>query len=370
MSGAERMTGLSVDIRLDYPGFRLELAHDFAANGLTAVFGPSGCGKSTLLRVIAGLERGARGAVRFAGETWQGAGRATPPHRRGVGYVFQDARLFAHLDVAGNMRFAARRARRAGADPDAAGIIAALDLQDLLARRTTDLSGGQRQRVAIARALMGAPRLLLMDEPLAALDAARKATILPLIERLRDNAGIPIVYVSHDLSEVARLADRVVMLDDGKLRRAGPVAQVLADPDTAATVGARGMGALMPARVLTHHDDGLTELAVSGGRLLLPRVAAPAGAALRLRIPAHEVIVSRDRPEGLSALNILPGTVTGLHHGDGPGVIVTLRVGSDDLLARITQRSATALALRPGTDVHAIVKSVSIAQADVGAAAG
>jgi molybdate transport system ATP-binding protein len=365
------MAGLSVDIALDYPGFALALSHDFPARGLTAVFGPSGCGKSTLLRVIAGLERGARGDVRFDGETWQGAGRPTPPHRRGVGYVFQDARLFAHLRVAGNLRYAARRARRAGVRPDEAGIIAALELHDLLERRTTTLSGGQRQRVAIARALMGAPRLLLMDEPLAALDAGRKAAILPLIERLRDSAGIPIIHVSHDLSEVARLADHVVMMKDGRLVRAGPVAEVLADPDTASAVGVREMGALMPARVLRHHDDGLTELAVSGGRLLLPQIAAAPGTALRLRIPAHEVILSRARPEGLSALNILPGTVTGVHQGAGPGVIVKLRVGENDLLARITRRSAEALALalRPGTDLHAIVKSVSIAQADVGTAA-
>ncbi|WP_337954638.1 molybdenum ABC transporter ATP-binding protein [Sediminimonas qiaohouensis] len=360
------MTMLSLDIRLDYPDFTLDFSHDLPARGLTAVFGPSGCGKSTLLRVIAGLERGARGTVRFDGTQWQGTSRTTPPHKRGIGYVFQDARLFGHLSVAGNLRYAARRARRAGAQPDEAQAIAALDLHDLLDRRPDTLSGGQRQRVAIARALLTAPRLLLMDEPLAALDAGRKAAILPYIERLRDHATIPIVYVSHDLSEVARLADHMVMMRAGRVLRAGPVAELLSDPGMADAIGVREMGALMPARVTRHHDDGLTELGVSGGQLFLPRVQAAPGTALRLRIAAHEVILSRTRPTGLSALNILPGTITELRHGDGPGVIVKLRVGDDDLLARITRRSADEMGLHPGIACHAIVKSVSIAQTDVG----
>ncbi|MDZ4136895.1 MAG: molybdenum ABC transporter ATP-binding protein [Paracoccaceae bacterium] len=361
------MAVLHVDISRQFGDFTLALRQDFALAGVTAVFGRSGSGKSTLLRVIAGLDTQARGCVLLADEVWQDGARHLPPERRGVGYVFQDTRLFPHLSVRGNLDFALTRARGFGG-PGLDEVAAALDLGPLLARRPAALSGGEKQRVAIGRALLTAPRILLMDEPLAALDAARKAEILPYLERLRDLDGVPILYVSHSLSEVARLARHIVVLDRGRVLRAGPAEQVLSDPDTAPLFGVRAAGALLPARVAAQEADGLTRLDTSAGALLLPRIDAAIGTALRLRIPAQDVILSRSRPEGLSALNILPATVTAVRLGDGPGAMVQLRAGDDLLLARITRRSAEALGLGPGTAVFAILKSVAIAQGDVGSA--
>lgn len=361
---------LSFDIALSFPEFALEVAAELPTRGLTVLFGPSGSGKSSLLRVLAGLERGATGRVAFGAETWQDGRRFLPPHRRGVGYVFQDARLFPHLDVAGNLDYAARRARRRGAQPDLARVSAALGLGPLMARAVPQLSGGQRQRVAIARALLSCPRVLLMDEPLSSLDAPARAEILPHIEALRDAAGVPILYVTHSAAELARLADRVMILQGGRVRREGPVAEVLSDPDAIPALGVREAGAVLPATLSSHTDDGLSVLSISGGELVLPRVDARPGARLRVRIHAHEVIVARTRPEALSALNILPVTVTQLRLGEGPGAAVQLRLGEDLILARITRRSAQALDLAPGVECYAILKSVAVAQGDVGGFGG
>ncbi len=360
------MAVLSLDIALQLPAFRLRVEHVFAPAGLTAIFGPSGSGKSTLLRVIAGLEPGATGRVVFGSDTWQDHRGFVPPHRRGIGYVFQDARLFPHLSVAGNLAYAEKRARRAGRQPDRAQVVAALGLGGLMGRRTAGLSGGETQRVAMARALLSDPRLLLMDEPLAALDEASKAEILPCIERIRDEVGIPIVYVSHAVAEVARLADNVVMLRAGAITRSGAAAEILSDPDLAAALGVRAMGSVLSASVVAQHPDGLTELVSEGQTLFLPTIGAAVGAPLRVRIAAQDVILSRDRPQGLSALNILEGTLIELHMGRGPGVIAKLLVGREALLARITHRSAEALGLKVGMRCYAVAKSVSVAQADVG----
>jgi len=361
------MSGLELDIGLDLPGFRLAVTQGFAATGLTAVFGPSGSGKSSLLRVIAGLEARAQGRVGFDGQLWQEPGRFVAPHRRAIGYVFQDARLFAHLTVAGNLAYAERRARKAGRTPDRAGVVAALGLEGLLTRRPSGLSGGEAQRVAMARALMSAPRLLLMDEPLSALDDAAKGAILPYIEAIRDGMQVPVIYVSHSVSEVARLAHHIVMLEAGQVRRAGPAQDILSDPAAAPAFGIRAAGSVLRAQVLAHHDDGLSELTVAGGRLLVPGFAAAIGAEVRVRIAAQDVILSRNRPEGLSALNVLEGELTDLRQGQGPGVMARLRMGADqDVLARITQRSARALSLAPGQRCFAVIKSLSIAPLDVG----
>ncbi|MDT8327288.1 MAG: molybdenum ABC transporter ATP-binding protein [Roseovarius sp.] len=361
------MSGLFVDITLDLPGFHLAVTQGFAPSGLTAVFGPSGSGKSSLLRVIAGLEARAQGRVSFDGQPWQGPNGFIAPHRRGIGYVFQEARLFAHLSVAGNLAYAGRRARKAGRQPDCAAIVAALGLEGLLTRRPSGLSGGEAQRVAMARALMTAPRLLLMDEPLSALDDVAKGAILPYIEAIRDDMQVPVIYVSHSVSEVARLAHHIVMLEAGQVRRVGPAQDILSDPAAAPAFGIRAAGSVLRAQVLAHHDDGLSELAVSGGRLLVPGFAAAIGAEVRVRIAAQDVILSRTRPEGLSALNVLEGELTDLRQGQGPGVMVRLRMGADqDVLARITQRSARALGLAPGQRCFAVIKSLSIAPLDVG----
>lgn len=361
------MSALSVDIALERPEFRLEVRHAFPESGLTVIFGPSGAGKSTLLRLIAGFEPGAQGNIRFGGESWQAPGHFVPPHRRGIGYVFQDARLFTHLTVGGNLDYAETRARRAGRTPDRARVVAALGLDGMLGRSVEGLSGGERQRVAIARALLTVPKLLLMDEPLAALDDTRKAAILPYIETIRDAAGIPVLYVSHSVSEAGRLADNVLLLRDGRMAGGGPAAEVWSNPELAPELGVRAAGSLLTAQVVRHHQDGITEMVLDDGQALyLPIAAATPGDMLRVRIAAQDVILARTRPDGLSALNIIEGRVTGLRRGTGPGVIVQLRVGGADLLARVTRRSADALGLSDGMTCFAVVKTVSVAPADIG----
>jgi molybdate transport system ATP-binding protein len=221
--------------------------------------------------------------------------------------------------------------------------------------------------VAIGRALLSAPRLILADEPLAALDEARKAEILPYFERLRDEIAIPILYVSHSASEVARLATTVVALDAGRVVAQGPATEVLGDPSVL-PAGAREAGAVLTARVARHHADGLTELEAGGHALFLPRLPQDPGAQVRIRVAAHDVILSRARPEGLSALNILPGTIVEIRAGEGPGALVAADTPAGRLLARITRRSAEALGLAPGLPIHAVIKTVAVAPADVGGA--
>lgn len=360
---------LAVRLHHAFPGFTLDAAFEAPA-GITALFGRSGSGKTTVVNAVAGLLRPDRGRVALDGAVLQD--RATgvwlPPHRRRIGYVFQEPRLFPHLNVRQNLSYGSSFAPNT---PDAAAeferIVALLGIGALLSRRPGTLSGGEAARVAVGRALLSRPRLLLMDEPLASLDAPRKAEILPYFERLRDEAGVPILYVSHSLAEVARLATTVVVMEAGRVLRAGPAAAMLSDPEAAPALGIREAGALLPAQVAAHHADGLTELSVRAGTLFLPHIDVAPGTRLRIRIPAAEVILSRARPEGLSALNILPAVVTGVKQGDGPGAIVQLDAGGDLILARITRRSAEALDLRDGVACHAIVKSVAVAQEDVGA---
>jgi molybdate transport system ATP-binding protein len=287
-----------------------------------------------------------------------------PPHRREIGYVFQDARLFPHLTVAENLTYGPRV--RGRTVEGLARVVELLGIGALLSRRPATLSGGERQRVAIGRALLSRPRLLLMDEPLAALDEPRKAEILPYVEALRDETGLPILYVSHALPEVARLATTIAVIEAGRVAALGPAAEILSDPATAQLMGLRDAGSVLTARIAAQEEDGLTRLDTVAGPLWLPRIAGQTGRSLRVRIAAQDVILSRDRPTGLSALNILPCRVAALYDGQGPGVLVRLEVGSEFLLARLTRRSAQALALAPGVAVHAILKSVAVSQADVG----
>ena len=356
---------LSVEIAHGFPGFALDVAFD-APPGVTALFGRSGSGKTTVVNAVAGLLMPDRGRIVAGGAVLfdRAGGVALPPHRRRLGYVFQDARLFPHMSVRQNLTYGQRFAPSGGVGLEA--VVEMLGIGALLERRPGGLSGGEKQRVAIGRALLSNPRLLLMDEPLAALDEARKAEILPWIERLRDGTDIPILYVSHSMAEVARLATTLVVMDQGRIRAAGPVAEVLADPGLAPVLGLREAGSILPARVAAQEEDGLTRLETAGGPVWLPRIEAAVGSALRVRIAAQDVIIARGRPEGISALNVLPAVVAAVRMGDGPGALVRLSVAGDALLVRITRRSAAALELREGAEVFAIVKSVSVAQADIG----
>ncbi|WP_373050317.1 molybdenum ABC transporter ATP-binding protein [Thalassovita aquimarina] len=359
---------LSVSVKHTFEGFTLDA--DFKAPaGVTALFGSSGSGKSTLVNAMAGLLRPDHGRVevgdRLLCDTDQGL--CLPPHKRRVGYVFQEARLFPHLTVQQNLRYGRWFAGIRGSDTEERRLVDMLGIGDLLTRRPGALSGGEKQRVAIGRALLSHPLILLMDEPLAALDEARKAEILPYLERLRDETAIPILYVSHSVAEVARLATTVVLLDKGKVLKTGPTEEVMSDPALAPAIGLREAGSVLSAKIVKHHDDGLTELASAGGRLFLPRIGGNPGDRVRVRIHANDVVLSLDPPGRISALNLLPGTVTSIRAGSGPGAMVQMQAGDDQILARVTKRSIAALGLEPGTGCYAIIKSVSVSRADIGA---
>jgi molybdate transport system ATP-binding protein len=358
--GAEGV--LSFALSRQWPGFSLMAEADIPLRGVTAVFGPSGGGKSTLLRALAGLEAGVEGRISFGGEAWLGGPRGpVQPHLRGVGYVFQDARLFDHLSVEGNLVYAARRSG-AGRGDLWQGTLAALDLAPLLTRRPASLSGGERQRVAIGRALLTRPRILMMDEPLSALDRRRKAAILPHLQEVAARFKIPTLYVSHALDEVVQLADQVLLLDQGRVQALGPVADVLERPEFHAIGGRFEAGAMVEA-VVTGHDDAvrLTRLTLAGQPLSMPMLGGlAAGARVRLRIRARDVALATERPRGISIRNVLSGRIeTLVAEPDTAFAEVLIDLGGARLRARITREAALDLALAPGSEVFALVKSVA-----------
>ena len=359
---------LSVALKQSFEDFSLNLAFT-AGPGVTALFGRSGAGKTTVVNAVAGLLRPDHGRIsvdeRLLLDTAEGV--FLPPYRRRVGYVFQDARLFPHLSVGGNLdygrRFAPRAERPSPARVDE--VVALLGIGALLDRRPGALSGGERQRVALGRAILSAPRLLLLDEPLAALDEARKSEILPYLEGLRD-LGLPILYVSHSAAEIARLASHVVMLEAGRITAAGPAVAVLSDPASAGALG-RETGALIHARVEAQDSDGLARLATPAGPIWVARPDLPPGAQVRLRILAQEVMLATEAPKGISALNVLMGQIDHIGEEADGSVLVRLRLGEEAaILSRITARSRRALDLAPGRHVYAILKSVSIAEVSRG----
>ncbi|MDX5357984.1 MAG: molybdenum ABC transporter ATP-binding protein [Rhodobacterales bacterium] len=357
---------LEIALRHRFAGFDLDVAFQ-APPGLTALFGRSGSGKTTIVNAVAGLLRPDQGRIVADGAVLldTGAGVFVPPHRRRVGYVFQDARLFPHLTVRQNLMYGRWFAPR-GPGADLAQIVEMLGIGPLLGRRPGALSGGERQRVALGRAILSNPRLLLMDEPLAALDEARKAEILPYLERLRDELRLPVLYVSHSAAEVARLATTVVLIGAGRVQASGPAGAILSDPAMAPAFGLREAGAILTARIAAQEGDGLTRLDTGAGPLWLPRVAGGPGTPVRLRILAQDVLLATVRPEGISALNILSVTVREIRSGDGPGALVALSAGDDVILARITRRSAERLQLTQGQSIHAVLKAVAVAPGDVG----
>ena len=354
---------IDLALRLPRDGFTLDVKLALPARGVSALFGPSGCGKTTLLRALAGLERAA-GRVAIGDQVWQddAARLFVPVHRRPIGYVIQEAALFDHLDVRRNIGYGLRRVaatqRRVALD----GVIELLGIGHLQQRRVDTLSGGERQRVAIARALATSPQLLLMDEPLAALDAQRKAEVLPYLQRLHTELAIPIVYVSHAIDEVARLAHHLVLLEQGRVLAAGPLAETLARLDLPT---ARGEGAGVVLDALLAERDAHWQLArfdIGAGQSLWARDPGLAvGRAVRLRVLARDVSLSRSAHPDSSIGNQLPGRVDHIADDAHPALaLVRVQLGAVPVVARLTRRSAAALQLAPGQPVWVQVKTVAL----------
>lgn len=345
-----------------YPGFSLDVTLDLPDRGVSALFGPSGCGKTTCLRAIAGLSR-AHGRLEVAGELWQDdtVQHFVPTHQRPLGYVFQEASLFAHLSVRANVEYGMKRVPPARRQVSLAQAVDLLGIGSLMDRRPATLSGGERQRVAMARALATSPRLLLMDEPLAALDAQRKAEVLPYLERLHRQLDIPVIYVSHAMDEVARLADTLVVLDRGRVVAAGPLAQTLARIDAPVMLG-EDAGALLEG-IVDERDARwqLARIAFSGGSLWLRDSGLALGDRVRLRVLARDVSIATEEPRATSIQNVLACTVRALApDSHGSQQLVQLACGDALLLARITARASDALGLAPGRPVWAQVKSAAL----------
>ncbi|WP_198651468.1 molybdenum ABC transporter ATP-binding protein [Dyella sp. C11] len=332
------------------------------AQGITALFGPSGAGKTSCLRAIAGLERDAVGRVNFGQAVWQDTERRVfiPPHRRRIGYVFQEPGLFTHRTVAGNLDFGFRRAGRP-AHLDRDGLVERFGLNALLDRRVDTLSGGERQRVSMVRALLSDPALLLFDEPLSALDGTARTDLLGCLESLHASLRVPMIYVSHNVEEVARLADHLVLMDAGHVVAQGSLQDTLIRLDLPPTLG-EAVGAVIEGQVVDYDaHDQLIQLAFPGGKLWLPYRHEQVGQRLRCRIGARDVVVARVPQVGTSALNQLPCRIVAVADADHPSqVLVQLDAGGSLLLARITRRSWHALGLAPGSDAWAQVKAVAL----------
>ncbi len=369
------MATLHLDTRLAFGGFALALDDEAVPlRGVTALFGPSGSGKTTILRIVAGLERHARGRVGFGDTVWQDDARRlfVKPHRRAVGYVFQDARLFDHLSVEGNLRYARRRAapdRGDTGDGLADEVVEALELAPLLGRRPAGLSGGERQRVAIGRALLTRPSLLLMDEPLSALDLRRRAEIIPYIEALPRRFGVPVLYVTHAIEEVARMADDMVVLADGRFVASGPAEAVMERLDLQPLAGHFEAGVLLDGAV-TGHDDtfAMTEVdlgSAGGGQeggqsIRMPGVDVPVGQRVRLRVRARDVSLALAPPADISIRNILRATILSVVEEQERAFAETLLdIGGQHLRARLTREAVAALGLAPGLEVYALIKSIA-----------
>ncbi|MCF6338618.1 MAG: molybdenum ABC transporter ATP-binding protein [Gammaproteobacteria bacterium] len=359
---------IEAQLHLQRDDFTLDATFCVPSHGITALFGPSGCGKTTLLRAIAGLEKETQGRFIIGDTVWQDETHCLPAHQRELGYVFQEASLFEHLSVRQNLEYGLKRlpAEKQRFDFDQA--VTLLDLATLLPRQPARLSGGERQRVAIARALLSSPQLLLMDEPLAALDQQRKREILPFFARLHNELDIPILYVSHAADEVARLADHLVLLNGGRVQASGPIAEMLtrADLPLAHDYDA---AAIIEASVSGHDTQfNLTQLTFPGGQLSVPRSGSgnglPVGQTVRLRVLARDVSLTLKQQTGTSILNIVPVTITALNaenaRQSNAQLLVQLDANGVPLLARITRKSATALALEPGKPVFAQIKAIAL----------
>jgi len=342
-------------------GFSLQVDLRLPGNGITAIYGVSGSGKSTLLRCIAGLEQPESGLLTVRGEQWLSQDRALPTHKRPLGYVFQETSLFPHLSVEDNLRFAEKRCVD-GADPTLRDrVLATLGIEDLLARNPSQLSGGQRQRVAIARALLIKPQLLLMDEPLASLDYQRKQEILPYLEKLRASFDIPVLYVSHALEEVARLADHLVILHQGRVAAQGPLNEVLSRIDLPHNPEDESAVVISGKIVERDQQWQLARFVFNGGELWLRDGEHPVNRPVRVQVFARDVSISLSPQRDSSILNRIPVTVVQVSQGDDPATaVVRLQVGDQFLLAKITRKSAHLLQLAVGKQVWAQIKSAAL----------
>lgn len=352
---------INLHYKLQRSDFALDVNLDLPMQGITGLFGVSGAGKTTLLRCIAGLEQPTAGRLVVAGDVWDDIDTKSSRsvQQRNVGYVFQEPRLFEHLSVQANIEYGRKRRKSIGAT-SLDHVVELLGLENLLSRNIAELSGGEAQRVAIARALLCAPRFVLMDEPLAALDQARRDEILPFLDRLHTDTEIPIIYVSHNIDEVCRLCDHLVVIDDGRVAGDGELQDVLVRMDIPALDGDHAGSVIEGSAGQYDANDELTRLEFSGGDLWLPGRAAADGSSLRLRIRAGDVSLCRKRPEQSTILNILPAQVEAIQPGGGPSVLVRLILGDDRILARVTKRSVRELRLQTGDDVFAQIKSVAV----------
>ena len=353
---------LKVEIAQQLGKFALDVAFS-STQPVTALFGRSGSGKTSIINAIAGIQRPERGRIEINGEVLfdSALGINVPTERRRVGYVFQEGRLFPHLTVRQNLLYGYRKNEEGPrlAEPDA--VSALLGLEHLLERRPAALSGGEKQRVAIGRALLANPRLLLMDEPLASLDGHRKEEILDYIELMRDSFDLPIIYVSHAVDEVVRLADQVVIVAEGRVAAAGSVAEVMGRPELRQLAGSFEGGTVIEGKVLEQNlDDDISVIGFDGGRLLVPDVDALVGESVRMRVRARDVSLALSPPAGISILNVLPGTIIAIEAPRAGAVDVVLRVGAVGLRSRITRRSVAQLRLSSGMSVYAMVKGVSL----------
>jgi molybdate transport system ATP-binding protein len=361
---------IEANLNLRRTDFDLDVALQLPAQGISVLFGPSGCGKTTLLRALAGLDR-ARGRFALETEVWQddSTGHWLPTHQRALGYVTQEAALFPHLDVRANLEYGRRRSGPAAKRFALDAVVDLLGIDALMQRRPSTLSGGERQRVAIARALATAPRLLLMDEPLAALDAQRKAEILPYLERLHRELALPIVYVTHAMDEVARLADHLVLLQAGRVLAAGPLSALLSRTDLP-LARQDDAGVVIEADV-TEHDPhyGLSRIGFAGGSLWVGETQEAIGKPVRARVLARDVSITKSRPTETSVINVLPVVLEAVE-ADHSTVLLKLRVSDTApaqcavrLLARITKRSCESLSLQPGDALFAQIKGVALMEA-------
>jgi len=353
---------MSIEMRfhIDRDDFSLDVDLTIPNSGVTAIFGPSGAGKTTLLRAIAGLESCPDGYLRVGDQVWYDGEKFLPPHERPLGFVFQEPSLFSHLDVEQNLKYGLKRTKEKDKKVSLDQAVELLGIGHLLSRRTHQLSGGEQQRVAIARALAVSPAMLLMDEPLSALDQQLKQEILPYLESLHRELNIPVLYVSHSRDEVARLADHMVLLENGQVKATGTVSELFTRLDLALTRGPETETVI--EATVSGHDEifNLTYLDFPGGQFKVSRCQMPVGSAVRLQVMARDVSLTLERQTGTSILNIFPAIVDEIAQEGRSQVTVRLKLGKISLLSRITRKSAEDLDLSPGSRVYAQVKSVAL----------